>query len=569
MRHEWESLSYEMMDCPWDDRERLAEAIAYCENVYEVILDFLAARLNALHQVSFSNRYWRIIVGPWLLYYIHALYDRYTYIKLALKKYRDLDTIVLAKDSYTTPCDFYDFFCKLADDTYNLQIFSHLFDLMGYSFSSRSFSNEKQRHKIINSKRRTKIALKKAYGLALRLMTFEEPVLLCDLHFEQTDIWRLCWASRFKIWPAINEGKYSSGSENVKVNWSCRKALGKVENSDSRDEFITILYKTLAVNFPLSYLEGFENVKRAACRCLKGNIRGVVSSFGWTSNEHFKVLAAEKAEKGAVLCGVQHGGASGINKYTAGDVHVMECSDVYYTWGWRDNKLVKTIPMPDPKMHSLRMASHEKHNVYEKEQAVFIGTMFARYLQYFRFCPQGSQIKRYIEWQVRFFSALPPGLDNKILARLYPEDFGWSNRARLSDFFPKLRFDSHMVPFRDRLQKCKVIVTDNFQTTFLEALALDRPTILFCDLELWKFTDIAQLCINNFHEAGVAYFSPEEAATKLVKVLDNPREWWNSSKVKQARDFFEVRFIMRDEEWVDKWTTELDRRVGLTKSEKS
>ncbi|MBI3636429.1 MAG: transferase, partial [Candidatus Rokubacteria bacterium] len=102
-RSQWATFEYEVMPSPWDDRERFYTAAEYLDECGERLLGQLASYLNAVHGVSHSLRYWRIVIGPWLLSYLHAVYDRYVHLNEAFRRYGDLDTIVLDPASYRTP----------------------------------------------------------------------------------------------------------------------------------------------------------------------------------------------------------------------------------------------------------------------------------------------------------------------------------------------------------------------------------------------------------------------------------------------------------------------------------
>ena len=102
-RSEWEGLDYRVLPSPWDDRERLHEAARYVDEVYERVLTQMSEYLNSVHGVSFGNRYWRILIGPWLFHYVHAVYDRFVHLTDAFFKYPDLETIRLDRRSFVTP----------------------------------------------------------------------------------------------------------------------------------------------------------------------------------------------------------------------------------------------------------------------------------------------------------------------------------------------------------------------------------------------------------------------------------------------------------------------------------
>ena len=68
----------------WDDRNKLYKDYLNLRDLYEQVLVDLSQKLNGLHGVDHSVRYWRIILGYWLFDFIQVLYDRYSCIKTAM-----------------------------------------------------------------------------------------------------------------------------------------------------------------------------------------------------------------------------------------------------------------------------------------------------------------------------------------------------------------------------------------------------------------------------------------------------------------------------------------------------
>jgi putative transferase (TIGR04331 family) len=144
-RHaEWAGLSYQVLPSLWDDRARFHAAAAEVDEIYEKVLPWLSERLADLHNgPSRTTRYWRIIVGPWLFRFIHSIYDRYQCIKEALARDPGLDTWTMAAEDFVTPFDAGEFIGLTLDDPYNLQLFTQVFEALGFSFPTRSFTVRK------------------------------------------------------------------------------------------------------------------------------------------------------------------------------------------------------------------------------------------------------------------------------------------------------------------------------------------------------------------------------------------------------------------------------------------
>ena len=78
------------------------ETIKYLNEVHERLLLVLAKIFNEVHGLSFSPRYWRIVLGPWLILYVHTLHDKYVQISEIKKRYPDFTSICLDERFFVT-----------------------------------------------------------------------------------------------------------------------------------------------------------------------------------------------------------------------------------------------------------------------------------------------------------------------------------------------------------------------------------------------------------------------------------------------------------------------------------
>ena len=61
-------------------KKQVCDAITYVDIVYEKLLPYVSKELNKLHNENHSIRYWRILIGPWLLHHINVFYDKKYYL---------------------------------------------------------------------------------------------------------------------------------------------------------------------------------------------------------------------------------------------------------------------------------------------------------------------------------------------------------------------------------------------------------------------------------------------------------------------------------------------------------
>src|SRR6266446_2718094 len=125
-RHVWNAMNSETLPYHWDDRSRLYSDYRYLEAVYEKYLQMLAPKLNEIHGTSQSPRFWRIVLGPWLRYFIEIFYDRYLSICAAADHGFISDTLVTEIGRFQPPLDFPEFNRYFISDSYNHYLYSWL-----------------------------------------------------------------------------------------------------------------------------------------------------------------------------------------------------------------------------------------------------------------------------------------------------------------------------------------------------------------------------------------------------------------------------------------------------------
>ena len=83
-KHIWSNLDHEVMPYHWSDPNRYYRDFQYLDELYERYLRLLSEKLNSLHGENHSLRYWRLILSPWLYYFLQVTYDRYLSIRSAI-----------------------------------------------------------------------------------------------------------------------------------------------------------------------------------------------------------------------------------------------------------------------------------------------------------------------------------------------------------------------------------------------------------------------------------------------------------------------------------------------------
>ena len=129
-REIWSKYNYEDVPYHWDDRAKLCKDYSQLNKIYELILNELTYVLNSIHGVDNSVKYWRTLVGIWLGWFIHQVFDRWFMLKFAVDNYSNLNCILIRRDALSlAQNDMFSFAKKSTSDIWNEGLYSQLIDL--------------------------------------------------------------------------------------------------------------------------------------------------------------------------------------------------------------------------------------------------------------------------------------------------------------------------------------------------------------------------------------------------------------------------------------------------------
>lgn len=558
-RSYWQSLDYKLLDNPYENIEAAEKAYAYVASVFEKLLPQLGIALNLIHNENYSERYWRILIGPWLQSYLSVGYDRYIHIKHALDQYPHFTTVGLSEKSFIIPADSLDFYCSLLDDTYNLQLFTKILKALGKEFPCKEaeVSRNPLYSKLLgNSWRR------KALDYVVRAYTrtgakLFQSILLQNSYFPKAVELTLIGKNLGWILPSWSK---SVSCPSFEVGNEKRNILRALDLSAS--EFELCISKMLHSDMPQCFIEGYDAVGVVARKNYPKRINAIFSANAWYYDEAFKQWAAKQSEEGAMLIGTQHGGIYGGFKYMPSEDYETSIVDLYYTWGWERKECpAKVIPMPATKLADKKEigANNSKIGI------LWVSTSSPRYVVQLPFLPEHFQ--EYLEWQLRFAKALPSEVFAVTRFRPHYENYSWGTVERLQDCFPDVQIESWKVTFQNSLENCRLYVCDHLQTTFAEALALNMPTVLFNNPETNRLRPEAQPYFDLLKNAGILFETPEAAAAAVASVYQDVETWWNAPERQRAVRGFCEKFARKSPNAISIWSDEFKKITELASRE--
>ena len=560
-------LDYEVLPYHWRDTKKMEKDSEYLYDMYTGILPEVARFMNSIHSKSFSERYWMMLLGPWLWHFIELLFDRYCSIISAVKNCRELNTMIV-EDSHA-PFEYLEF--NAQSDKVNFFLFSEIIRVLNLSikteFVNLSLSNNSKKEKgkenlVIKNQDKTvltpivevkRIIRQNVLNLANRLkkllgLSHIRPDLLIRALFGQ--YWNnyfdmnipITLSEKMELNKKLRQINYSNpkeislpdlGKSNIDKNIRCRR----LDVKDASDEFERLLSVMLVTNMPMEYVENYENYRAHVLGLFPKRKLKVISTRSPSEGRPLiRFYVAEKVANGTKLLSCQHGGGYGVNANINLDKYEWGLCDKYLTWGSWTNNLYKEklTRFYITKRYWIRNYKYEKEG-----NILLIGASCRKYFYSF----QEGQLPTYNPTHVDFNKRLIRDLDKDAYVKLlyrFHNQMGYNEVNKIlsefSDINTSLREDeSH---FYRLINEARLsIITANF-TTFLQTFTVNHPTVLLWDPEFIKIRKSARKYYDLLNEAGILYYSPELCAKKINEIYNNPMEWWMDDRVQSVKNEF-------------------------------
>lgn len=545
----WENLDAEVLPYHWDDRQRLYRDYGYAKSIYEKHLLLISEKLNRLHGVQQSVRYWRIVVGQWLHYFIEILYDRYLSIKMAAQSGLVTNTLIVLPDKeLCVPLDFTSFDHGFSNDPYNLYLYSLIIQSLQEIPFELKIHSLKMPWNIPQRRMSWKEIVKKMAGRFFSLVpsAFNRHVFISSY---------LGFDDLIRLQCSLKQLPYLRGPEiqvaDVPVNPVLRETLNEEKNGS---EFEKILCELIPWQIPKVYVESFRDIESKALKQFPKKPKLIFTANAHAFNEAFKIWAAHQVDGGTKLVISQHGGHYGTGLWNSEEDHEINICDRYHSWGWTSSNS-KVVSMPSGKL----LCASRKLKPNPRGKILWVLMSVPRYAYFMYSIPVGPQMESYFEDQFCFAEALSSRMKDQMRIRLHPCDFDWEQKKRWRESYPALVVDDGAQNFYQQLNESRLLVATYNATTYLETFVANFPTVLFWNPEHWEFRPEAQPYFERLKEAGILHDDPEETAKWVEKIAGDPSAWWHTETVQTARRIFVERFAMARDDFLEKIRHEVQR----------
>ena len=534
---------YEVFPHPWTQEKLKDEAFAVIDSTYEIVLDVLAGALNAHHGKNFSSRAWAIMLGPWLYSLSAVAYEKWCLVDQAqsidnhIQFAGAIEEVRVVSDT----AEFKDYFSTVKMAAAISHQVAHARGLEHYSLAPDSHSLGSEKRMV----RKSSLSRRSLSRLASLLARSSDAVLF-DTYLQPRMEAKLQLRLRQipSIWDFTLTQPDRTSQTGLEESWRDGGGLlGSAEDLSFSDFLQSYARKSL----PTIFLEGFASLGEAVSkRGYPSNPKSIFTSNAYFKNDLFKYYAASRVDSGALYFIGQHGGGYGVVNEAADGKIIRDTADNFLTWGWSERPKDRAVGVLKPPME-----------VHPKPTGDLLLVQFACPPIVFRRedAPFGAQgWFEYLEDQFSFFRELTPDIQNRVRVRLYPNDHGYAAAELWREAFPQVKFDNFR-SLAESLKYSRLVVPSYPQTTILESLSEEFPTVAFFRSKQWPMSQIAMGPIGNLRNNEIVFDSPRDAAIHINNVWDSIDSWWSRPENLETRREFSNQFALRDGNLLDRLST--------------
>ncbi len=524
-KHIWNNMNGDTIPWQGSNRIKIKKDYFYLNDLYEKVLINLTHELNTVHRTNYTLRYWRIIIGPWLLIYIGVLWDRWESIRLFGDTKVECETIVPKFDFKNLVSDDYEHALKLMSmsDNWNYLIYSEILKVQNHK-------SIKLIKKDISLDYEHELSVNKTHSLMYDIVMGVDKFIskIIKTNTQNFVFYNTYFTNKFLIKLFYKLGQFPRlySEFNIKMgndteNSFIRPQLKKKQVLNSFEQF---LYGRIFKDMPKIYLEGYKMIANY-CKSLS-SAKIIFTTNAHFGNEIFKTWSAKQVDNGAQLIIGEHGGA--FRSLMAMFDHEEKICDKKTVWHVGYSK--KHTRLTPNKLLKKKTKNSESN------QITLVGREVTRYSYRFESGPNSSLNIEDFNQTVDFINLLDKKTRALFKVRPY-SNMGWFTKDRYSDLYGKEIISKEKTLFQD-IERSKIIICTYPQTTFSEAMHSGIPTILLYKEEFWELQPVFDNVVLELKKADIIHSDPFKAAKHINSISINPRIWWDKEETKKARNIF-------------------------------
>ena len=551
------------------------------EKVCEFYIPRLAFEQNERHGRSCSNRYWRILLMPWLVNLAMCAFERFLRVRNRIRSGVPYLAYLAPHDETLSAITTPHFNQMMIDETLNrllLSRFIRAFRPHGWVFregapapedlyfssDSSSGAPPRENYAVFKKTQRKMGVYRWASILSSNLgyVQFHKVHGLSPLDAAYISL-RMVFRGRRRWRQATRAFQKTSEAGNAQLaREDVVEELQSVRNITACEAgiFLKVLDGLVSETMPRVLTKHYlENEKKALLK-VKATVPWadtiVYGHLGNDDQSNFYVAALLENRPVRLIIN-QHGGNYGIVE--SAPLHQLteyETADRFLSWGWKcqSDYRVNAVQAASPFLSKMRQ------NKKRGSSIILVSSELTPYLKWLAADSLPEDIARYMWEKTSFIEHLDDGPRSALWYRPYMRRRNNQyDQTYIETRYPDVKILhgklARYMPSRlsSALTNCGVCVLDRLGTTAAFTMAVGIPTLFFGHQNAWRVSLQAEPYIRKLASVSVHHSSGESAAKHLNAIWPDVDSWWEEKRTQKAVAEFTHRYYRSSKNWRAEW----------------
>ena len=537
-------------DWHWDNLDKFYSDSLKILNDYEKLIIKLAEVLNELHDLNWSLKAWKILIGPWFKRYLGIIYERNETINILYNSYNlrscALKNFSMADLQFN---DFNEFSKSYQNEDFNNIIYGYILKKIDkekkINFRELNFKNYKN---VEEYKKNSSFKNILRNFFRLRNFNFFIPNFFTKNNYYFHSIYLknkfelIKLNLKLKNFPYVrlldlkvkDEKKFDKTLRN-KFFEKLKKKLD-IKNEDTYESLIVDLIYHM---FPRCYLENFEDNDKYSQQVFQlHSPKIIVDSVSYHKDELFKFWLARKIQKDSKLILLQHGG-NYENFKIKGDYlhHELDVADKYLSWGWK-KEFYNVVSMP------CQIAFKKKNNKKDKS----IVNLILRPIRFYLLdvstdnAPNRSG-ETYINDVIKIANSM--NKDKKLKIFLHPSssdvhgiERGFQLKTYLKKKITNKKIEFFLGKFERHVNDTDFNIFTYLGTPYNQAMSSNIPCLLYNNETYQPLNEDYKHVYRSMLESKLMHGNTTSLTNHINTINYSFNDWWNQSSTIKSKNLF-------------------------------
>ncbi len=538
----------------WNNKSKRFKDHEKLEKLYYKILKILVKKLNEYHKKKENKIYWEIIIGPWLIFYLSAILDRWETLRIFFKKNNKVFFLpeIKLKKSSLIPKDTINFYKSVSSNKWNASVF---FKMIKYQYNKNILIKKKIDIKE-NKKKSNKVnlpILKSFFYIINNFLCIPalkiNKIILDDL-FYSSKFTLILNLKLFQI-PSILSTFFTLDESKEKISIS--KRLKIAPSGLKNKNLMNYILENIFLEIPKYYLEDFNYIEKKNFSINNLKKKLIVVNTSYAFNERFKFWLAKMKKNGSKIFVTSHGGflSTDVDGFLRFEKRI---SDKYLTWNkqYQDKNGINLPPIQLEKYKNLKQI--------KRESCLIIASGVLKYARKLQSWPYSEGFKIVQNFHIDLINNLNDQIKKKIIFRPLEDDGYFKITNNIKKRFKFLSIsNSREISLSKEFESAKIIVCSYPETPINDALFSNIPFVILYPENLYSDFKKYKKILLPLKKNQILFNDPKKLSIHLNNIWNDPGKWWLHKKTQDCIKKFKGEIIFDQNEPLNKWADYLSQ----------